>query len=63
MIKCDRSRDSEFFSILDDEWGGFIRASLEMWLDAENFDADGKQIRNLDSFRELCKNAAQLIPN
>ena len=58
MIMCERSRDSEFFSILDDEWDGYVRASLEMWLDAENFDADGKQIRNLDSFRELCKNVS-----
>lgn len=58
MIMCERSRDSEFFSILDDEWIGFVRASLEMWLDAENFDADGKQIRNLESFRELCKSAS-----
>jgi RimJ/RimL family protein N-acetyltransferase len=59
MIKCERSRDSEFFSMLDDEWGGFVRASLEMWLDADNFDVDGQQIRNLDSFRELCKSASQ----
>jgi len=59
MIMCERSRDSEFFSILDDEWSGFVRASLEMWLDAENFDAEGKQIRNLESFRELCKSASK----
>lgn len=55
MIMCERSRDSEFFSILDDEWDGFVKAGLEMWLDAGNFDADGKQIRNLDSCREICK--------
>jgi hypothetical protein len=61
MIKNERSRDSEFFSMLDDEWEGFVRASLEMWLDAENFDADGKQIQNLDSFRKLCKSASQSI--
>jgi RimJ/RimL family protein N-acetyltransferase len=63
MIMCERSRDSEFFSILDDEWTGFVRASLEMWLDAENFDADGKQIRNLESFRELCKSASNSMSN
>lgn len=59
MIMCERSRDSEFFSMLDDEWNGFMRASLEMWLDAENFDAEGKQIRKLESFREMCKSASQ----
>jgi RimJ/RimL family protein N-acetyltransferase/cell wall assembly regulator SMI1 len=63
MIMCERSRDSEFFSMLDDEWNGFVRASLEMWLDAENFGADGKQIQNLESFRALCRSASQSISN
>jgi RimJ/RimL family protein N-acetyltransferase len=55
MIMCERSRDSEWFSILDDEWDGFVRAGLEMWLDAENFDANGKQIKNLEACREICR--------
>lgn len=55
MIMCERSRDSEWFSILDDEWNGFVKAGLEKWLDAENFDADGRQIRRLGACRELCK--------
>lgn len=55
MIMCERSRDSEFFSILDDEWDAFVKAGLEMWLDPGNFDADGKQVKNLDSCREDCK--------
>jgi hypothetical protein len=63
MIMNERSRDSEFFGILDDEWNGFVRAGLEMWLEAENFDADGKQIRNLEAFRELCKSASQSMSN
>jgi hypothetical protein len=49
--------------MLDDEWNGFVRASFEMWLDAENFDAGGKQIQNLESFRVLCKSASQPISN
>jgi hypothetical protein len=49
--------------MLDDEWNGFVRASFEMWLDAENFGADGKQIQNLESFRALCKSASQSITN
>lgn len=55
MILCERSRDSEWFSVLDDEWTGFVKAGLELWLSPENFDDEGKQIRNLDSCRELCK--------
>lgn len=55
MIMCERSRDSEFFSILDDEWDSFVKAGLEMWLDEGNFDESGKQIRSLTSCRELCK--------
>lgn len=55
MIMCERSRNSEWFSILDDEWDGFVKAGLEMWLDVENFDADGRQVRNLEACRELCK--------
>jgi hypothetical protein len=49
--------------MLDDEWNGFVRASLELWLDAENFDADGKQIGDLKTLRELSKNASQSIQN
>jgi RimJ/RimL family protein N-acetyltransferase len=58
MIMCERSRDSEWFSILDDEWNGFVRAGLEMWLDAGNFDADGKQVKNLEACRGLCRDRA-----
>lgn len=55
MILCERSRDSEWFSILDDEWSGFVKGGLEMWLSSENFDDEGKQIRDLDSCREIYK--------
>jgi RimJ/RimL family protein N-acetyltransferase len=58
MIMCERSRNSEWFSILDDEWDGFVRAGLEMWLDSENFDADGKQVKKLEACRELCRGSA-----
>jgi RimJ/RimL family protein N-acetyltransferase len=58
MIMCERSRDSEWFSILDDEWEGFVRAGLEMWLDPENFDVKGKQIKNLETCREICRRGA-----
>jgi RimJ/RimL family protein N-acetyltransferase len=37
-----RSRDTTWFSITDGEWPA-VRAALEQWLDAGNFDAAGKQ--------------------
>lgn len=40
------SRDTTWFSILDDEWPS-IKASLEAWLDPANFDARGMQIKRL----------------
>lgn len=33
MIMCERSRDSEFFSMLEGEWRGFVRGGFEGWLD------------------------------
>lgn len=63
MIMCERSRDSEWFSILDDEWNDFVKAGLEMWLHADNFDAEGSQIKNLEACRRLCKDKNSLQPN
>ena len=41
-----RSRDTAWFSILDDEWPR-LRAGFEAWLDPANFDAGGQQIAPL----------------
>ena len=41
-----RSRDTAWFSILDDEWPR-LRAGLNAWLDPANFDAGGRQIAPL----------------
>jgi RimJ/RimL family protein N-acetyltransferase len=41
-----RSRDTAWFSIVDDEWPA-VRAAFEAWLDPANFDADGAQRRSL----------------
>jgi RimJ/RimL family protein N-acetyltransferase len=46
-----RSRDTAWFSIIDSEWPA-LRAAFESWLDPANFDADGHQHRNLQSFRQ-----------
>ncbi|WP_439817909.1 GNAT family N-acetyltransferase [Zavarzinia sp. CC-PAN008] len=37
-----RNRDTAWFSIIDSEWPA-IRAAFQAWLDAANFDADGRQ--------------------
>ncbi|HXC29235.1 MAG TPA: GNAT family protein [Stellaceae bacterium] len=45
-----RNRDTMYFSITDREWP-HIKAAFERWLDADNFDAEGRQKQNLASFR------------
>lgn len=44
-----RSRDTDWFAIVDHEWPG-RRAALEAWLDPANFDAAGRQRRPLAAF-------------
>lgn len=44
-----RSRDTAWFSILDDEWPK-AKAAFEAWLDPSNF-RDGRQIRSLQDIR------------
>jgi RimJ/RimL family protein N-acetyltransferase len=41
-----RNRDTAWFAITDDEWPA-LRAAYEDWLAAENFDAEGRQLRAL----------------
>ena len=50
MIVKGRSRDSDWLSIIDDEWP-VVKAALEAWLDGSNFDEHGKQVRSLDAIR------------
>ena len=42
MVYQGRNRDTDWFSITDDEWPR-IRAALEAWLDPANFDESGAQ--------------------
>ena len=42
MIVKGKNRDTAWYSMLDSEWADRKRA-FENWLDASNFDADGKQ--------------------
>ncbi|EEH10577.1 acetyltransferase [Histoplasma capsulatum G186AR] len=51
MIVKGRNRDSAWFSIVDEEWKGGVKGALEKWLDADNFDAEGRQKKDLVSIR------------
>jgi RimJ/RimL family protein N-acetyltransferase len=50
MITRGNNRDTAWFAIIDRDWPA-LRAAFEGWLDPGNFDADGRQLRNLASFR------------
>jgi len=49
MIVKGRSRDTAWFSMLDNEWPA-RRAAFEQWLDPANFDGEGRQKRRLEDF-------------
>ena len=42
MIIRGRSRDTAWFSIIDDEWPA-LNAAYQRWLAPENFDGQGRQ--------------------
>ena len=44
-----RSRDTAWYSIIDTEWPAIFDAQAK-WLNAENFDDDGRQLRPLSDF-------------
>lgn len=50
MVYRGRNRDTAWFSITDDEWPR-MRAALEAWLQPDNFDAAGRQVRSLGGCR------------
>jgi RimJ/RimL family protein N-acetyltransferase len=50
MVTKGKSRDTAWYSIVEAEWPA-IRLALQQWLAPENFEADGGQIRTLESFR------------
>ncbi len=45
-----RNRDTSWFSIIDSEWPA-LKQAFEHWLDAANFDAEGRQRRRLAELR------------
>jgi NAD(P)H-dependent FMN reductase/RimJ/RimL family protein N-acetyltransferase len=50
VVYKQRSRDTAWFSIIDDEWPQ-VRHAFESWLAPENFDAEGRQRRSLAGLR------------
>lgn len=46
MVIKGRNRDTAWYAITDDEWPA-VRSGFRAWLQAENFDADGRQRRPL----------------
>jgi RimJ/RimL family protein N-acetyltransferase len=45
-----RNRDTAWYAAIDGEWP-MLSAAFESWLAPENFDAEGQQLRRLESFR------------
>lgn len=51
MVVKGRSRDTAWFSVMDDEWSGPVGSALRKWLELANFD-NGKQIKTLEEVRK-----------
>ncbi len=51
LVIKGHNRDTDWFSILDKEWKA-LDGAFQNWLAADNFSADGKQIRSLENWRE-----------
>ncbi|MEQ1856507.1 MAG: GNAT family protein [Longimicrobiales bacterium] len=50
VIYKGRSRDTAWYSVVDDDWPA-LRRAFEAWLDPANFDARGVQLRTLRGLR------------
>jgi RimJ/RimL family protein N-acetyltransferase len=50
LIYKKRNRDTAWFAIIDRDWPA-IRRAFEQWLDSANFDASGRQKRQLSELR------------
>jgi RimJ/RimL family protein N-acetyltransferase len=51
LVVKGRNRDTAWYSIIDREWP-IVKAALEAWLAAENFDVSGRQRKSLASLRQ-----------
>jgi RimJ/RimL family protein N-acetyltransferase len=52
MVTQGRNRDTDWFSVTDAEWPS-VRAAHQRWLDASNFDADGRQRTSLSDLTRV----------
>jgi RimJ/RimL family protein N-acetyltransferase len=50
MVYHGRNRDTDWFSITDDEWPA-VKSALAAWLAPDNFDESGTQKRSLADCR------------
>lgn len=50
LIVKGHNRDTAWYSIIDSEWPE-INAAFAMWLNPDNFDAEGRQLRSLQDIR------------
>lgn len=52
MVYKNRSRDTGWFSMTDEDWWERgVKGAFEQWLGEENFDTEGRQKRRLEDFR------------
>jgi RimJ/RimL family protein N-acetyltransferase len=51
VVYKGRNRDTAWFSIIDREWPA-LRGAYEQWLEAANFDTEGRQRRKLTEYVE-----------
>lgn len=51
MIVKGRNRDTSWYAMMDHEWPS-RKAAFEAWLALENFDAQGRQKKKLEAFRD-----------
>jgi len=49
IVNKGRNRDTTWFAIIDRDWNGGLREAYLRWLDAANFDAQGRQTLKLSA--------------
>ncbi|EKD14368.1 uncharacterized protein L3040_008275 [Drepanopeziza brunnea f. sp. 'multigermtubi'] len=52
LVVKGKRRDTAWFSCIDDEWQAGVGKALSEWLGKSNFDAEGKQVKRLEEFRQ-----------
>lgn len=50
MVYKGRTRDTAWYAVIDADWP-LLKRAMHAWLAADNFDAEGRQIRSLESIR------------